>query len=128
MSNYDNIKELRIPGATPGSLGGGSAFLIGSGLINGEILSVGWKTNITPGSIFLVASGTEGAELIWGAKAGSVAAYTYAYPRVFPVDNTNTLVSGAGGTVVPRATATVVMLGGSAPDGGSIAPFIIRFR
>src|SRR3990167_6651723 len=99
MVNEYRIKEAIIAGAATGSLGGGSAFSIGSTseVINGEILCVAFRSNTVTGSIFLTGSNTLGQEVIWGKVAVSGTGYQVAYPGVVPVDNTNTALSTDSG-------------------------------
>jgi len=124
MVNDYRIKEVTIAGATPGSLGGGSAFFIGSTteVINGEIISVAFKSNNVTGSIFLTGSNAIGQEVYWSKLSASGTGYQVAYPTVATVDNTNaSLPAGSGLTVTNRVSNTYLYLGGSGSNGGSIS-------
>ena len=73
------------------------------------------------GSVFLYESGVA-LELLW-QKIGGLQTSSNHYPRVYPVDETNVAISGAGGIVVPRVvTAPLVIVGsgfGNAASGVS---------
>ena len=81
--------------------------------IKGEVVKVLFYRGdaAAAGSVFLYESGVT-PELIF-QKIGALQTNSVHYPTVYPVDNTNAAISGAGGTVVRRIVNAPLFVVGS---------------
>lgn len=120
IKNYIFAQTAILPTSGTGAVGRETT----AEAINGEVLSISWKTN-TAGSLMLLASGTN--EVLWFNKTPSGANIQYAYPFVY--GNTNTTnTTGSPQVFFSPSVNDNVVIAGSGFEGGSLVYAEIRYR
>ncbi len=120
IKNYIFAQTAILPTSGTGAVGRETT----AEAINGEILSVSWKTN-TAGSLMLLASGTN--EVLWFNKTPSGASIQYAYPFVY--GNTSAAnTTGSPQVFFSPSVNNNIVIAGSGFEGGSLVYAEIRYR
>lgn len=119
----NGINEIRLDNQTLTSGTSSNAIAFSTQSINGELLSIRYKTNST-GSIYLIQSGTN--NMLWMNKTPSGTGINIAYPRVYPVDSAN--ATGSPTHMIEAVFNEPFGIGISGTIAGSITDVCVRYN